>query len=257
MKVRSILLGSLLLTLVASTPVWSQWYPQKAFDATYDMQGHGQTNTFRSVSDGKGHTRVEIKGAEGRNVTTIADVPNKTMVMIMEDQHMIMRVPFRQDNSHQIIDAQTAKAHHATLLGIKVIDGHPCHGWQYSDAGRTSEVWTGDDIGNMVLMTAHGPDGDTSMHLRKYSGSQPDPGLFVPPTTGYRTMDMPMMGGAMFGGGGAGEGSPLGGGQNGAPSTMMRPGMNNMPPSATPTYVPGGMPQFAPPRGIPTSNSND
>lgn len=177
-----------LLTICLGSQSLAQHWSKKAFDATYDVQSASGKNSLRMVTDGQGHMRNEMTTSAGK-VITITDIPNKVMYSVMESQRMVMKMPY-SDAGSNITDEQTAKAVNAKSLGAKVIDGHPCHGWQTAQKDSTTESWTGDDIGCVVLSTTKAPGYTTGMKLVKYSPAKPSPSDFAVPS-GYKVMNVP------------------------------------------------------------------
>lgn len=177
-----------LLTVCLGSQSLAQHWSKKAFDATYDMQSAAGKGTLRMVNDGQGRMRNDMNLTSGKT-TTIIDAPGKVMYSISEAQHMVVKMPYK-DTSVNITDEQSAKAANAKSLGTKVIDGHPCHGWQTSMNDATTESWTGDDIGCVVLSTTKAPSYSTSMKLTKYSAAKPAASEFSVPA-GYKVMEMP------------------------------------------------------------------
>lgn len=176
------------LTVCLGSQSLAQHWTKKPFDATYDVQSAAGKSSLRMVTDGQGRVRNEMSTAAGKMIS-ILDQPNKVMYSIMESQRMVMKMPY-QETGAGITDEQSAKAMNAKSLGTKVIDGHPCHGWQTVSKGATTDSWTGDDIGCVVLSTTKGPGYDSSMKLLKYSANKPSPSDFAVPS-GYKVMDMP------------------------------------------------------------------
>lgn len=175
------------LTVCLGSQSLAQHWSKKPFDATYDVQSAAGKNTLRMVTDGQGHMRNEMATASGK-VITITDIPNKVMYSVMESQRMVMKMPYQ--DAPNITDEQSAKAVNAKSLGAKVIDGHPCHGWQTTQKDSTTESWTGDDIGCVVVSTTKAPGYTTGMKLVKYSPAKPSASDFVVPS-GYKVMNMP------------------------------------------------------------------
>ncbi len=176
------------LTICLGSQSLAQHWSKKAYEASYDVQSAAGKNSLRMVTDGQGHTRNEITTPQGKMITII-DAPGKIMYSIVEAQHMIMKMPY-QETSTGVTDEQSAKAVNAKSLGNKVIDGHPCHGWQTIKNDSTTESWTGDDIGCVVISTTKGPSSQSIMHLTKYSDAKPNPADFSVPS-GYKVMEMP------------------------------------------------------------------
>ncbi|HEY9868126.1 MAG TPA: DUF4412 domain-containing protein, partial [Candidatus Obscuribacterales bacterium] len=174
---RALLLSTLSSILFSATclPSTAQAWPTKAFDATYQSTAAGQTTVMRQISDGRGHMRTESSTPQGR-VISIIDYPNKVVWSLMEAQKMAMKMPFNPNAAGPAVrDAESARQYNSKPLGAKVIDGHPCHGWQTTVQGTTSESWIGDDINNLVYSVTSGPYGQSSMRLKSYSADQPSP----------------------------------------------------------------------------------
>lgn len=174
------------LTICLGSQSLAQHWSKKAFDASYDVQSASGKTSLRMVTDGQGRSRQEMTTASGK-VVSIIDAPNKMMYQVMESQRMVMKMPY-QDSSVSITDEQSAKAANAKPLGVKVIDGHPCHGWQTVQKNATTESWIGDDIGCVVVSNTKAPDYTSGMKLLKYSAAKPSPSDFVIPS-GYKVMD--------------------------------------------------------------------
>ncbi len=181
---------SCLLLAGASSPSMAQSWSKKAYDATYDMTAGGRTMTMRMINDGQGHQRQETSTPQGK-VISILDYPNKVMWSLMEAQKMAMKMPLNPSAGGPAInDAESAKQYNAKSLGTKVIDGHPCQGWQATTQGMTSESWIGNDINNLVYSVSSGPQGQSTMKLKQFSSAKPSPSLFtVPPD--YKVMAIP------------------------------------------------------------------
>lgn len=249
MKHISVLSASLALVLSSSClTTHAQSGPQKAFDASYEMtnpQGH---QSMRMISDGHGHTRMEMVTSHGK-VINITDFPNHTHWSLIESAKIATRVPFTDQFESQVMDEATARKRNSTPLGTKVIEGHPCHGWQYVSNGLTTQAWTGDDIGVLVHSESQTNDGTRSMHLKSYSQSLPNPSLFtIPPD--YKVTELPSSmpfarphaagPNMIFGGAGQNKDS-------------IPPGMPSQLPSGFPIKMPAGIPNS----GFPTNYGSD
>jgi hypothetical protein len=177
------------LTICLGSQSLAQHWSKKAFDASYDVQSASGKTSMRMVTDGQGRSRNEMTTPTGK-VVSIIDAPKKVMYSVMESQKMVMKMPY-QESTATIIDEQSAKAANAKPLGIKVIDGHPCHGWQTVMKDATTESWIGDDIGCVVVSSTKTPNYTSGMKLLKYSAAKPSPSDFAVPS-GYKVMDMPV-----------------------------------------------------------------
>jgi hypothetical protein len=163
-------------------------YPKQAYDATYASSGPMGSSTMRMSSDGKGHMRTE-SNAGGQKVVSISDYPNKMAYSIIESQKMVMKVPLKA--GPQVHDAESAKKANAKDLGIKVVNGHPSHGWEYTTDGGKVQTWVGEDTHCLVKSETTTAQGKMTMDLKTYNGTKPADDLFKVPTTGYKTMQVP------------------------------------------------------------------
>lgn len=175
------------LTIFIGSQSLAQHWSKKPFDASYEVTSAAGKNSLRMLNDGQGRVRNEMSTAAGK-MTSIVDAPAKVMYSIMESQKMVTKMPYKEQPS--VTDEQSAKALNAKSLGVKVIDGHPCHGWQTVNKDATTETWTGDDIGCVVLSTTKGPSYSSTMRLLKYSAAKPSSSDFAVPS-GYKVMEMP------------------------------------------------------------------
>lgn len=174
-------LSILMLALACSaTAALAQDYPTGTFDTTMDITSPEGSHNMRMASDGKGRIRVEIDSPQG-NIINIADYPGQTAYMVITAQEMAMKVPLDAKKMHIVPDEGMVKRQNPTAIGTKVIDGHPCHGYQYTADGTVTEAWIGDDIHYPVETTSKGPSGVTKMHLRNYSAATPAAQLFQVP----------------------------------------------------------------------------
>lgn len=196
---RALIISTLssMLFSVTCLPTGAQTWPTKAFDATYESTAAGQTTVMRQISDGRGHMRTESSTPQG-SVISIIDYPNKVVWSLMAAQKIAMKMPFNPNAAGPAVrDAESARQYNSKPLGVKVIDGHPCHGWQTTVQGTTSESWIGDDINNLVYSVTSGPYGQSSMRLKSYSAAQPSSTLFTVPSD-YKIMSIPAsVGGSM------------------------------------------------------------
>jgi hypothetical protein len=116
----------------------------------------------------------------GTNHVSIMDLNAKMNYSINDQTKSIMRMPLTGTPGED-------PSMHWQPIGSKVIDGHPCQGKRATGKdGMVMELWTGDDTGCTVLLTANG---SPMQKLKSWSGATPSPSLFVVPT-GYKTTDM-------------------------------------------------------------------
>jgi hypothetical protein len=186
---------ALAATIVCAAAAQAIEYPKIQFDATYQSTAPQGTTQMRMVSDGKGHMRVEST-ASGQKFISISDYPNKMLYSIIEAQHMVMRMPLKdQPEQPQIHDEESAKRANAKSLGAKVVNGHPAHGYEYSTPNGTTVVWIGDDIHYMVRSEMTTKDGTKVVtDLKQWSAGAPSANDFQVPS-GYKVMEVPSYGG--------------------------------------------------------------
>lgn len=163
-------------------------YPKQAYDATYTSTGPTGSTTLRMCSDGKGHMRTETNAA-GQKIVSISDYPAKMAYSIMEAQKMVMKVPLKA--APQVQDAESAKKANAKDLGIKVVNGHPSHGWEYTSSGGKVQTWIGEDTHCLVKSETTTSSGKMTMDLKTYNGATPAEAMFKVPSTGYKVMSVP------------------------------------------------------------------
>jgi len=187
---QSLALGVMTLFLCANA--WAQYGGKRAFDASFTVQGQTGTSTMRLMSDGKGHERQEFSSSAA-GMVSLYDWNNKIIYNIMNNQKLVTKMPLTSEVKPPITDEKTAQAQHARALGLKVIDGHPCHGWQTDTQGYTSECWVADDLGIAVQSSTKGPNTSSLVKLTKYSATAPVASLFEVPA-GYKVMEIPVGG---------------------------------------------------------------
>lgn len=181
-------LALLLTTALAADFAQAQEGPKTSFEATYTSIGPAGPSTVRIISDGHGHTRTETT-TNGSKYVSINDFNSKSCVTLIDQQKMAMKTPLK--SAQDVHDAETARKCKARSIGTKVINGHPCHGWECTADGGKIEVWTGDDINYMVKSESSTAQGKVTMDLKSWS---PNPTIredhFKVPA-GYRIMDVP------------------------------------------------------------------
>jgi hypothetical protein len=191
---RKTIAGLFLLGMSATVAAGAADYPSKSYDAYYDRYSAQGNGDYHMASDGKGHQLIEVgQPTLERKQTTIIDFPKKRMVILLAQQKKAMVMPLNPAQNSADPDAKM-KVLGAKPLGSKVIEGHPCHGWQYTERGNNVETWSGDDTGCTVQSEMTGPSGTETLHLRQYSANAPGPESFnIPP--GYELVSA----GQMFG----------------------------------------------------------
>ncbi len=186
--------------LLATQSVFAEGGPKVAYQATFEFNAPGSgrmTNT--SWSDGRGHTRTEQTVA-GRKSATIVDFTNKQILSLQQETKTAIRLPMSETAWRQ--DPEYMKRQNWQLLGAKVIEGHPCTGYQITTDGHTTQVWTGTDTDCTVLTLQ---DGKPQMKLLSFQRMNPPSSLFALPA-GYKMLEMPDMTKTVTTPGGAGAG---------------------------------------------------
>lgn len=176
-------------------------WKDKAYDATYNYSDKMGSGTMRMAADGKGRALVETKrsvNGQPMNSLLVMDANARTCISVSgaNGQKIAMKMPFQEPtdvfSNEQIMAKRKAKP-----IGTKVIDGHPCRGWQYSEAGVNHEDWIADDIKFLVSgTTSGGASGATNMKLKNHVFQAPPASSFVIPADA-KVMDMPNFGGSM------------------------------------------------------------
>lgn len=178
-------LAMLAMVLVGLPDAIAQSGPRVSYQASHELISPGSgpmTNT--SWSDGRGHTRTEQVVA-GRKSATIIDFNNKAIYTIQDDTKTVMRMPMSETAWRY--DPEYMKKSGWQSLGNKVIDGHPCTGWQINTAGHLTQIWSGTDTECTVLSLQ---DGKPNMRLLSFQRMNPPAALFGIPA-GYKLLEMP------------------------------------------------------------------
>ncbi len=248
---RSFILGAL-LTVVSVPAATAQVGPHVAFDATYKLS---QGGTMHMMSDGNGHIRTEM-GAQAHNAINIVDYQNRTITVLMPERKTGMQMPMGAEHE-TVADEQSARSHNATPLGAKVVDGHPCHGWQYSSPRGTTQVWIGDDIHFMVHTETTTPNHVSTLDLKEFSSAAPPAAAFAIPAD-YKIMSMgaglPSMESLRALGANVGSAGQAGMQQNPRAMQMMQGVSRMMQMHGAPQGMPN-MPQGFMPQSVPASSN--
>ena len=159
----------------------------RAYDAVYELSSPAGKGSMHQMSDGKGHLRTEtVQG--GQKIVSILDFPGKVAITLIDAQKMIMKQPMtpaQADTADLDKQKKTSKE-----IGSKVIDSHPCHGYESKTGSIVSQIWIGDDIQNLVRSESSTPQGKSSMTLKSYSKNAPAADLLAVPA-GYKELKMP------------------------------------------------------------------
>jgi hypothetical protein len=160
-------------------------YPVEAFDATYVItrDGAGKTD-MRMASDGKGHFLTQTTAA-GQQYGTIVDYPNHTSISLIPQGKMAMKSKLPANGGY-VADEASVKQIGGKSLGAKTINGHPCHGFEYTTGGAKTQTWIGDDCKIVVQSITNSSAGKSVMDLKAIAG-RPSEDLFKVPA-GYNMM---------------------------------------------------------------------
>lgn len=150
----------------------------KAYQAEYSMNAGFYSREWIST-DGNGHLRQEIAGAEGSiapRVVTVLDSGNGQVTAWAVGTNKYAKRPASPTDPICLLNSSLQYQGGAAgeALGSKTIDGHKCHGWK-SEMGI--KVWKDDDYGCVIATSS----GNMSKTLVNFSGTAPDPSQFQPP----------------------------------------------------------------------------
>jgi hypothetical protein len=163
-------------------------YVKKPYDVTMVSKTPAGESTIRTLCDGKGHLRSDVE-SQGQKSISMMDYPGSTVTSLIVAQKMMIKMPMQKQDD-PIVDAEAAKKAHAKDLGTKVMNGHPCHGWETQKDDTVTQTWVGDDIHYLVHSEVTTPKMKCVTDLKSYSTKAPDAMMFdVPP--GYKEMKMP------------------------------------------------------------------
>lgn len=169
----------------------TQQYCKKAFDATYESKT--PVGNIRMTSDGKGHMRIDNKVPNGEG-TIIADFLNKeALTLVTLPIGKSARKRKLDENVFQTYEVSEMKRLNAKSIGTKIIENHPCHGFEYKLTSPGTQpirqVWIGDDIGWLVQLNVLEPEGTSVTTLKTFSNKVPEASLFsMTPPSGYARM---------------------------------------------------------------------
>ncbi len=178
------LLAVVFLTAMCAPSAMADDYPTKAFDAKYDLTSPSGKSELRMASDGAGKF-LTATSAAGASYVTLVDYKKKTSTTLIEQGKMAMQSALPPGGTF-VSDENTVKKAGGKEIGTKVIKGHPCHGYKYTNPSGGSEVWIGDDVKIVVESITTSPQGKTTMSLKSVAGAPPADAFKVPP--GYKLM---------------------------------------------------------------------
>lgn len=184
---------------LSSAQAMAQLPPERPYDAVYqtlaDSSSSMQTHI---ISDGRGHTRSEST-ISGQQYVSIMDSTKRVCYALNAQMKTATKVPF---DTSAYYDPNYAKSQKP--IGVKVVEGHPCHGWLMNSGGHQTQTWVADDIGCTVLVTS---DNKPFMRLVKFQPYAANASMFTVPSD-YRIVEMPTYAnGSPYGVGNYGAGS--------------------------------------------------
>lgn len=186
----ALVLASIILLGAQSVQAAGSWQTRQ-YDARYSYSSKQGNGEYRMASDGKGHALIE-SNIGNITSTMIVDRPNKTcysITMMPGGQRMAMKTPYTEQSTAGST-AEEMKKYNGKQIGARVVEGRPCHGWQYAVSGSNTESWIGDDIDFMVRSTTSNPQtGATTMVLKSFTPTAPAAAAFTLPA-GVKVMDM-------------------------------------------------------------------
>lgn len=147
----------------------------KAYQATYSCPNNFAYHTEHFYSDGAGRVRMDISG-EGVTPTVIEvlDLNSNETTRWTESENKFFRQQ-SQSNDPLVIRCRMGRPENADSLGVRIINGHKCHGWK--GGLIETEAWFDDDYGCLVLFSS----GNITTTLTSFSDQAPDPSVFQPP----------------------------------------------------------------------------
>ncbi|HEY9791771.1 MAG TPA: DUF2092 domain-containing protein [Candidatus Obscuribacterales bacterium] len=159
-------------------------YPTQKFDAKYEISSPQGKTDMRMASDGAGHFMTESV-AHGFKSTSLLNYLEGTSTTLIEQGKMAMKTKLPPSGG-MVADESSVKSAGGKQIGAKVVNGHPCHGYEYSASGVKTQVWIGDDCHITVQSTTDSAAGKQVMNLKSLAGAPPADVFKVP--TGYKMM---------------------------------------------------------------------
>jgi hypothetical protein len=159
-------------------------YPTQKYDAQYELTTPQGKTTMRMASDGAGHFMTQST-TNGFKSTSLLDYLAGTSTTLIEQGKMAMKTKLPA-NGGMAADEGSVKSAGGKSIGAKVVNGHPCHGYEYSAAGAKTQTWIGDDCHITVQSTTDSTAGKTVMNLKSIAGAPPADTFKVP--AGYKVM---------------------------------------------------------------------
>jgi hypothetical protein len=182
MKKKSVMIFA---SMLIGTPyAMAAEFPTQVYDATYQTSSAQGKTATRMASDGKGHFLTQTS-AGGQKYTTIIDYINGTSTSLIPQGKMAMKTKL-PPNGGFVADESSAKKLGGKLIGSKVVNGHPCHGYEYNSEGAKTQTWIGDDCKIMVQSTTDTANGKTTMTLVSIGGAPSAEAFKVP--SDYKVM---------------------------------------------------------------------
>lgn len=169
-----------------ASPTMAFDYPKKAYDATYEMVNPQGKSEMRMASDGKGLTLTKTE-MSGQKTRMIADFKKGETTTLLDTAKMAMKSKMTESTAQSYED-DWYKKKKAKSLGTKVVNGHPSHGWEYTQDGTTSQTWVGDDCKIMTQSTTESKYGKTTMNLKKLGPAPAATEFSAAIPAGYKVM---------------------------------------------------------------------
>jgi tetratricopeptide (TPR) repeat protein len=178
---KTVLYSCLVIILLQAPRALAYDGPKIAFDAIYEVVLPMGSGTLRQASDGHGHMLSLNTAFNGNEDGQILDFNKGLSTLIIPRKKVAILMKMTASSANLIYDNSISKKADAKPLGEKTIGGHPCHGWQTSTAGVSTESWIGDDIKYLVQSQTTSGKIKMTMTLKKWSSTGPGESVFQIP----------------------------------------------------------------------------
>jgi len=174
---RKIGVSLIVVTIAAVNSTWAADY-SKAYEATYETTVAGDgTMQHHYMSDGKGHMRTEASEKNCITQIFLKDYPQHTWIITMDinGQKRFIKRPLPD------YEGDDAFKKDAKDLGTKVIDNHPCHGYEKTfKNGKGSDSWYADDTKRVILTESVGFEPKSITKLKSWVNTSPSFSMSLP-----------------------------------------------------------------------------
>lgn len=164
--------------------------PNFSFDATYEIIGPFGKGSLRQASDGKGHMLQENTAFNGNKDILILDYIKKVTTVLVVREKTAIQTEMKNPNRNLIYDEESVRKPGAKLIGTKIFNGHPCHGWEITQGPVKSQTWIGDDTKYLVYGESSSGKMKMIKSLKRWSNKAPLSSEFQVPTE-YKITALP------------------------------------------------------------------